>query len=66
MMLTWISGFGVGIAISGIVQTFALDFTGEFPFKHRRSNSELTIPGVGDKLDWWGISVTTAGVDFRA
>ncbi|KAL2212753.1 oligopeptide transporter 2 [Sarocladium strictum] len=43
------AGFGVGIAISGIVQTFALDFT-----------------GVGGNLNWWGISVTTAGVDFRA
>ncbi|KAK7738441.1 oligopeptide transporter 6 [Diatrype stigma] len=41
------AGFGVGVAISAIIQTFALSF-----------------PGI--EVDWWGNSVSTAGLDYQA
>ena len=40
------AGFDVGVAISGIVQTLALDF------------------GAGVTINWWGNTVSTAGVDY--
>jgi OPT family small oligopeptide transporter len=43
------AGFDIGVAISGILQTFALDF---------QSNSV--------SLNWWGNTVSTAGVDFNS
>lgn len=40
------AGFDVGVAISGIIQTFAFDF------------------GPSVALNWWGNTVSTAGVDY--
>ena len=45
------AGFGLGIAISGIIQTLIFAF----------GNG-----GKGYKLDWWGNTIAYAGVDFRA
>lgn len=41
------AGLNMGVAISAIIQTFSLSFTGV-------------------ELSWWGNTVSTAGVDFRA
>ncbi|CZR63038.1 related to Oligopeptide transporter 2 [Phialocephala subalpina] len=42
------AGFDVGVAISGIIQTFAFDF------------------GPSVVLNWWGNTVSTAGVDYQS
>lgn len=42
------AGFDVGVAVSGTIQTFALDF------------------GHSASINWWGNSVSTAGVDYQS
>ncbi|KAH8894599.1 oligopeptide transporter 2 [Thozetella sp. PMI_491] len=42
------AGFNVGVAISGIIQTFAFAF------------------GASVAINWWGNTVSTAGVDFQS
>lgn len=41
------AGFGAGVAISAIIQTFTLSF-------------------AGVEINWWGNTVSTAGVDYQA
>ena len=45
------AAFGVGIAVSGTIQTFVFAFTNG---------------GKGISIDWWGNSVATAGVDYQS
>lgn len=42
------AGFDVGVAISGIIQTLALDFAANV------------------SINWWGNTVSTAGVDYQS